>query len=111
MKTPIRFGMAMFLVCGRAHSTAIGCPVPYEPQLGHRFNHHKLLLDPYAKQFYGSYCICAMSTAAIKSVTGNADLSFDTRDNAREMLKCVVVDTSFNWEGDRQCPKFPGLKR
>jgi len=27
---------------------------PYEPQSGHRFNHHKLLIDPYAKALVGS---------------------------------------------------------
>src|SRR4051812_11965402 len=27
---------------------------PYEPHNGHRFNHHKLLLDPYAKAIAGS---------------------------------------------------------
>lgn len=73
----------------------------YEPQLGHRFNHHKLLLDPYAKQFYGSLYLrdehCGYQVGH-----GQADLSFDTRDNARDMLKCVVVDTAFNWEGDQQ---------
>jgi len=26
---------------------------PYEPLQGHRFNHHKLLLDPYAKAHMG----------------------------------------------------------
>ena len=26
---------------------------PYEPERGHRFNHHKLLLDPYAKRLAG----------------------------------------------------------
>ncbi len=26
---------------------------PYEPQNGHRFNHNKLLIDPYAKQIVG----------------------------------------------------------
>ena len=26
---------------------------PYDPGRGHRFNHHKLLLDPYAKQLVG----------------------------------------------------------
>src|SRR3569832_704243 len=26
---------------------------PYEPNVGHRFNHHKLLLDPYAKAISG----------------------------------------------------------
>lgn len=78
---------------------------PYEPQLGHRFNHHKLLLDPYAKQFYGVLHLrdehCGYQVGH-----SNADLSFDARDNAREMLKCVVVDTSFNWEGDR-LPEIP----
>ena len=73
---------------------------PYEPHIGHRFNHHKLLLDPYAKQFYGSLHLrdehCGYQVGH-----SNADLSFDTRDNAHEMLKCVVVDTAFNWEGDR----------
>ncbi len=78
---------------------------PYEPQIGHRFNHHKLLLDPYAKQFYGTLHLrdehCGYQVGH-----SSADLSFDTRDNAREMLKCVVVDTSFNWEGDRP-PEIP----
>src|SRR3546814_13366205 len=27
---------------------------PYEPEQGHRFNHHKLLIDPYAKALEGS---------------------------------------------------------
>ena len=78
---------------------------PYEPQIGHRFNHHKLLLDPYAKQFYGSLHLrdehCGYQVGH-----SNADLSFDTRDNAHDMLKCVVVDTSFNWDGDRP-PETP----
>src|SRR5690606_873622 len=26
---------------------------PYDPRRGHRFNHHKLLLDPYAKSIVG----------------------------------------------------------
>jgi isoamylase len=35
------------LVCGyRAYG-------PYEPQNGHRFNEHKLLLDPYARRLTG----------------------------------------------------------
>ena len=78
---------------------------PYEPQIGHRFNHHKLLLDPYARQFYGALHLrdehCGYQVGH-----PDADLSFDTRDNARDMLKCVVVDTRFNWEGDRS-PETP----
>ena len=30
---------------------------PYNPQDGHRFNPHKLLLDPYARQFAGSLAL------------------------------------------------------
>ena len=26
---------------------------PYDPRRGHRFNPHKLLIDPYARQLYG----------------------------------------------------------
>ena len=78
---------------------------PYEPQIGHRFNHHKLLLDPYAKQFYGSLHLrdehCGYQVGH-----RDADLSFDTRYSARDMLKCVVVDTRYNWEGDHS-PELP----
>ena len=28
---------------------------PYEPERGHRFNPHKLLLDPYAKRLAGQF--------------------------------------------------------
>src|SRR5215471_4846851 len=64
---------------------------PYVPEHGHRFNPHKLLLDPYTKQLFGRI---AWSDAHFGYRTGNAraDLSFDRRDNAREMLKSVVVD-------------------
>jgi len=78
---------------------------PYEPQIGHRFNHHKLLLDPYAKQFYGTLHL-RDEHFGYRVGHGDADLSFDPRDNAREMLKCVVVDTGYNWEGDRP-PEIP----
>jgi isoamylase len=30
---------------------------PYDPENGHRFNPNKLLLDPYAKAFVGSFSI------------------------------------------------------
>ena len=78
---------------------------PYEPQLGHRFNHHKLLLDPYAKQFYG-WLHLRDEHCGYQVGHHDADMSFDTRDNARDMLKCVVVDTNFNWENDR-LPEIP----
>lgn len=54
---------------------------PYEPESGHRFNPHKLLLDPYAKQLVGEL---VWDEALFGYTIGHADgdLSFDTRDSA-----------------------------
>ncbi len=78
---------------------------PYDPYIGHRFNHHKLLLDPYAKQFYGKLHL-GDEHCGYQVGHRDSDLSFDTRDNACDMLKCVVIDTNFNWDGDRP-PEIP----
>ena len=74
---------------------------PYDPARGHRFNHNKLLIDPYAKLLAGQL---RWSDAHFGYRIGNArgDLSFDRRDNASGMPKCVVVDTAFTWGEDRQ---------
>ena len=63
---------------------------PYNPLAGHRFNHHKLLLDPYARQLIGDF---QWNDAHFGYCRGDAeeDLSFDTRDNAAFMHKCVVT--------------------
>jgi isoamylase len=73
---------------------------PYRPQDGHRFNPHKLLLDPYAKALHGTI---RWSDANFGYRVGSprGDLSFDRRDNARCMPKCRVVDTAFTWHEDR----------
>jgi isoamylase len=73
---------------------------PYDPRHGHRFNHNKLLADPYAKAFFGRL---RWSDAHFGYRIGSsrADLSFDRRDDARGMLKGVVVDPTFGWGDDR----------
>lgn len=65
---------------------------PYSPQSGHRFNHHKLLLDPYARLLAGKL---RWNDANFGYYRGDkaADLSFDARDNAEFMPKCVVTTT------------------
>jgi isoamylase len=70
---------------------------PYAPEQGHRFNHHKLLIDPYAKCLAGRL---AWSDAHFGYRVGSrrADLSFDRRDNCRGMPKAVVVDEAATWE-------------
>ena len=78
---------------------------PYEPSRGHRFNPHKLLLDPYAKSLVGAL---RWSDAhfAYRLGTPRGDLSYDRRDNASGMPKSVVVDTAFTW-GDDRAPRTP----
>jgi glycogen operon protein len=71
---------------------------PYEPASGHRFNHHKLLIDPYAKALAGSVI---WHPSLFGYVVGEDPYrSFDRRDSARHMPKCRVVDPAFTWGGD-----------
>jgi len=74
---------------------------PYAPEAGHRFNPNKLVIDPYSKRLGGTF---AWSDAHFGYRTGarQADLSFDKRDNARGMLKSVVVDTAHSWTHQRR---------
>jgi glycogen operon protein len=73
---------------------------PYAPEQGHRFNANKMVLDPYAKSWAGRL---EWTDAHYPYHVGAAreDLTFDSRDNARFMPKCVVVDTAFTWGDDR----------
>lgn len=78
---------------------------PYEPQAGHRFNPHKLLLDPYAKAIAGTV---QWSDALFGYTVGHpdADVSLDERDSAAGLPKCVIVDPAFSW-GDDAPPRIP----
>ena len=78
---------------------------PYEPQHGHRFNPHKLLLDPYARRLAGELR-WSDALFGYRVNSPRADLSFDRRDSAPGMLKAVVSDDSFNW-GDDRPPNVP----
>jgi isoamylase len=81
---------------------------PYDPQKGLRFNHHKLLLDPYAKQMRNGVR-WHDSMFGYKVGHRNEDLSYDRRDSAPGMLKGVVVDSAFTWGADR-APRTPWHK-
>ncbi|EAR52511.1 glycogen debranching enzyme [Oceanicola granulosus HTCC2516] len=75
---------------------------PYRPDEGHRFNAHKLLLDPYARRLHGKLTWDG-SLFGYDVDARHADLTFDTRDSAAHMPRCVVVeeDDGFDWQGDR----------
>ncbi len=69
---------------------------PYAPGHGHRFNANKLLLDPYAKRITGHL---RWHDALMGYTRGDrrGDLSFDRRDSAPYMPRCVVEDPAFSW--------------
>jgi isoamylase len=73
---------------------------PYKPEAGHRFNPHKLLLDPYAKALVGRL-IWGDANFGYRVGHPRADLSFDRRDSAARMPKCQVIDPAFTWGDDR----------
>ena len=64
---------------------------PYQPQRGHRFNPHKLLLDPYARRLVGQLR-WTDALLGYRSHSNRLDLSFDRRDSAPAMPKGVVTD-------------------
>jgi isoamylase len=73
---------------------------PYEPDQGHRFNPNKLLLDPYARGHFGDL---KWDPAVFGyQVESGDDTSFDERDSAPFVPKCVVVDPNFDWKGEPQ---------
>jgi isoamylase len=73
---------------------------PYDPQKGHRFNRHKALIDPYAKAISGTIQ-WDDSLFGYKLGDPENDLSMDYRDSGPFVPKCVTIDPSFDWEGDR----------
>ena len=70
---------------------------PYEPASGHRFNPNKLLLDPYACAHLGELK-WDPAVYGYKLESGD-DSTFDDRDSAPFMPKCIVVDPGFDWKG------------
>ncbi|HSJ24653.1 MAG TPA: glycogen debranching protein GlgX [Longimicrobiales bacterium] len=73
---------------------------PYEPGQGHRFNPHKLLLDPYARAVHGDL---HWGGPIFGYVIGDAraDLSFSDEDSAPFVPRGLVTDDTFDWEGDQ----------
>ncbi len=74
---------------------------PYDPEHGLRFNSSKLLLDPYAKAIAGEV---SWSDEMFGYVVGGQkeDLTQDFRDDAWGVPKSVVIDTGFDWQGDKK---------
>ena len=72
---------------------------PWRPDRGHRFNPHKLLLDPWAREI-----VAPPGGFNPAGPHGGADrehpLHMDQRDNGAGAHKARVVHDSFDWQGD-----------
>lgn len=79
---------------------------PYLPGKGLRFNENKLLIDPYAKALTSKVKNSDNLLLGYDSQSPDKDLSFDDRDSSRIMPKCIVIDDSFDWKGDKP-PETP----
>jgi isoamylase len=73
---------------------------PYQPQQGHRFNVHKLLLDPFARALAGVPDWNFATARSYDSSSPQMDLSFSTVDNAGATPKCIFIYQHFDWQGD-----------
>ena len=80
---------------------------PFDPAAGHRFNPHKLLLDPYAKAHVGQ--LRWGPEVYGYTLEGGDPSSFDDRDSSALMPKCRVIDPAFTWGRD-QPPFIPWEK-
>ncbi len=74
---------------------------PWDPQRGQRFNPHKLLLDPYAREVVGRFDWREAHGGAL----ANDPMQRDERDNAAVALKARVVSDDFDW-GDDTSPRI-----
>lgn len=71
---------------------------PYEPTKGLRFNYNKYLVDPYAKAFTEGSIFRSYNNQHKKGFLKNAGGELQ---DLSDFPKCVVVDDTFDWEGDR----------
>jgi glycogen operon protein len=69
---------------------------PYLPEHGHRFNPAKLLIDPYAKAIEGGVDWGAARVLPYEPGSEEPDGT----DSAPAIPKSIVIDPSFDWEGD-----------
>ncbi len=74
---------------------------PYLPEKGHRFNPHKLLLDPYVKAVTGNFTWNFADARGYDPQSPDGDLSFSKTLDVAGMPKGIVVADDFDWQGDR----------
>lgn len=79
----------------------------YAPEQGARFNAHKLLADPYAREFHGTWSEHP-ATLGYKKGSRREDLTFDKTDSAPFVPKSVVSDPELFRKVERPRRKSDG---
>ncbi|MEC4685059.1 MAG: glycogen debranching protein GlgX [Nitrospirota bacterium] len=79
---------------------------PFSPEDGHRFNKHKLILDPCARAITKQDSIDIEAALPYDPLSPLKDLSFSEEDNTGHMPECILINDRFNWQND----KPPGHK-
>jgi glycogen operon protein len=74
---------------------------PFQPEKGLRFNQKRALIDPYAKALGGVGDWDFNGAIAYNPDNPQKDLSLNTNDNIASSPRCIVIDNSFDWQGDR----------
>jgi len=73
---------------------------PYRPEEGHRFNPHKLLLDPMAEAVTHHADWDFEAALGYDPDDPDGDAALSEEDDAASMPKSVFVQEFFDWEGD-----------
>ncbi|RCV86374.1 glycogen debranching enzyme GlgX [Vreelandella rituensis] len=79
---------------------------PYQPWEGHRFNFHKLLLDPYARAISSIPAWDFGPACGYGSSGKDQDLSYSMLESASAMPKCIFTHDAFDWQ-DELPPRHP----
>lgn len=82
---------------------------PYRPQEGHRFNVHKLLLDPFAQAISPLPDWDFGPARGYDPAAPTQDLVASSVDNAGAMPKCIFTRAHFHWQDDLP-PRHPWSK-
>ncbi|VAX34278.1 Limit dextrin alpha-1,6-maltotetraose-hydrolase, partial [hydrothermal vent metagenome] len=79
---------------------------PFLPEDGHRFNRHKLILDPCARALTKQDSIDIEAALPYDPSSPLKDISFSEEDNTGHMPECILTNNRFDWQND----KPPGHK-
>ncbi len=86
------------VTAGQLYGYRIGGP--YEPENGYRFNHNKLLLDPYTRAVTGNFKWDLSDARGYDWDSPLKDLSFSEKDSAPGAPKCIVLENDYDCSGN-----------